>query len=143
MLAGKRQQLGAVLRHHFLVGSNDELAAHQCLAQVAVRRLLATDHLDDQLDRRIVEQRRRISRHDARVQRTSALLRDVTHQRAPDLQREANLPRVDVGFFVQDARDAGADDAQPHQPNANRLALTGHCRRAPLAGSGPAGFGQV
>ena len=54
------QQLGAVLRHHFLVRRHDELARRERVAQVAVRRLLAAHDFDDQLDVGIVDQVARV-----------------------------------------------------------------------------------
>jgi len=63
----------------------------------------------------------------------------VTAEHAAQLERATDLPRVDCGLLVQDAGDACADDAEPHEADAYRAAITGHCqaaaRRTDLAAS--------
>ena len=111
MLACRREQLGAVLRHHFFVRSDDKLAGLERITKVAVRGLFAAHHFNDQLDFGIVENILRAVGEQRWIDREIALLRWIAHQHVADREWTADLPFVDVGLLLQDAGDAAADDA--------------------------------
>src|SRR5581483_5322278 len=67
-------------------------------------------------------------RQQRRIDGDIAGLARVAHEHAPDLQRIADLPRVDRGLLLQDARHARPDDAEAEEADADRPALTAHCR---------------
>ena len=81
------EQLGADVREQLLVGGDDRLARASAVEDERAGRLDAADHLDDDVDGRIGDDRGRVGGEHALRQRDRTVLRDVAHRDPLDPQR--------------------------------------------------------
>ena len=73
-----------------------------------MRRLLTADDLDDDVDLGVVQDGSGVSGQEGAVQGDGALLAEIAHQYARQLQGAAQLPSVSFRFLGQDLGDAAA-----------------------------------
>ena len=99
------------------VRRDDVLALLQGAADVIEGGLLAADGLDDDVNARILDKRRRIRCEQGGVER--ALARGVSYERTGELHRPAELPGVDIAFLGEDAGHTAADVAGAENGDAN------------------------
>ena len=114
------EQLLADVGEQLLVRGHDRLARLQRGEDQRTRGLDATDHLDDHVDVGIGDHTLGVVGEHARRERDLALLREVLHRDAHDLDPHARSARDQVGVGVEQADERGADvaapeDADPHQ----------------------------
>jgi len=126
--AGQLEEVGAVDGHHHLVRGNDMLAGADRPLQVAARRLLAAHHLDDDLDRGVVEDvvgppRQELGRDPARSL-------EVADQDPAEDQIDPGPRRYQLPFCQQPLGNLDADGPQPEQPyiqlHSRILSCRGH-----------------
>src|SRR2546422_2200605 len=95
------------------------LAALERARDVAARRLLAAEQLDDHFDLRIAEDRLRVGRQQGAVDALGPLLGGVAHQRALDDYLGAERLRDPVALARQDREHAAADRADPEDADVD------------------------
>jgi hypothetical protein len=138
---GSRREDGrTVFGHDLLVGRDDVFAPLDGSQDQRAGRLFPADHFDDDVHRRVVQDRPRIG-HQRHVKVHAARLVRVAHQDLADLHRAADAALQRVALGHEHACHAGADGAQTQQPDAERSshAQVGALARWPAAGGVLAG----
>ena len=117
---GRRlEQLGAAAGDELLVRRHDRPAGAEELEHVASGRVDAAHHLGDDLDRRIVEDRREVVGEHVRLGRERPLLAGVAHERAGDAEPMPGRALDLVGRLLEQPVDGGADGAVSEQRYGN------------------------
>src|SRR5439155_25438859 len=116
---------GTVPRHHDLVGGDDVLAGLDRALHVRAHRLVPARHLDDDLDRRVVEDIRGVGRQDIGRNLDRATLADITDEHLaqadlyPRATRKLRTPREhpigDLGADGAKADEADVKGAGGHR----------------------------
>jgi len=121
---GQLDQLAAVLGDDVLVGRHHVLAPLQRPRDVAPGRLDpaagAADELDDDVDRRIVQDLPGVGGDPFQSHGDAAGLRRIPHQDPADLDGAAGAVGKLLRVLCHDFDDAGTDGAEAHQPDADR-----------------------
>ena len=114
-----REEVGALARDELLVRGHDRLAGAEQLADVAARRLEPAHHLRDDVDRRVVADRREVGRQHAVGGRERPLLVRVANERANDAQPVAGRALDLVAALGEHAADRRADGAVAEECDAD------------------------
>ena len=115
LLGGQAQQLRAVVGHHDLVGRHHVLAGPDRPLEIRMHRLVAARHLDEDLDRRIVEEHVGLVREQIAVDLHGARLSQVANEHSPQAQLDASAAGQ-LGMPGEHALGhPRADRAQPDQ----------------------------
>src|SRR5206468_9811161 len=113
-------ELGAVVGKERLVGGDHVLAGGERLQDEGPGRLEAADQLDDDVDRRIVEDPRGVRRHRKLGQvETLATAGDVDVGDRAEPQPAAGALFQGGALRVEDLDDAGADRAETEQSDSD------------------------
>ena len=120
MLFGRREQFPSMPGDHVFVGRHHMLAVLQRRQHQAMRRFLASQEFDHDLNFRIVQNLRRVGRQ-LRVAVNSPRLFQIPHQNLFDLQIGAGLAGHHRGIGLENLHYSAADRAEPEQPDLNCL----------------------
>jgi hypothetical protein len=102
---------------------------------VRARRILAAHHLDDEIDRGIVEDVGGVGREEAPVALGDAILVEIADEDPADLERSRGALAEVARVVGEQAEDAAADGAAAEEANLNgastakTAAFDGGCRR--------------
>ena len=120
---GQLQQLDPVRGHHFLVGRHDVLAGLERAADIAIGGLDAAHQFHDDVDGLVVKHVVHVDRQLRCVQWNVASALWIADQRAPHLERTANLALQVAGPLGDRANHGRTDGAQSQEPESD---LCGH-----------------
>ena len=114
-----REEVGALARDELLVRGHDRLAGAEQLADVAARRLEPAHHLGDDVDRRVVADRREVGRQHAVGGRERRAPSPGPDERANDAQPVAGRALDLVAALGQHPVDRRADGAVAEECDAD------------------------
>ena len=113
------EEIRALARHELLVRRDDRLARAQKLSNVAAGRVDPAHHLGDDVDARVVTERREIVGEHPLVRREAALLRRIANECAHDRQPVSGRALDLVGALGEHPRDGRADRAVAEEAYAD------------------------
>lgn len=116
---GGREQFGALLGDELLVRCDDVLAGGDGGADEGSGWLFAADNLDDDVNRRVVEDVGDVRGDDARGQLDRAGLRGIAYGGAADDEGRANLAGEVVATLEEGAGYSAADDAEADEADTD------------------------
>ena len=114
---GGCEQFRTVIRDQLLVRRDDRLASSKGVEDQASRRFDSTDHLDDDVDRRIVDDRLSVTGEDRWVDVEVAVAGNAAHADRHDLQVETRAFYDLLSSVVEETNNRTADDAAAKQPD--------------------------
>jgi hypothetical protein len=118
---GPVDERGPVHRQQHLVGCHDAPVGVEGALHVGSRRIDPAHHLDEHVDGCVPQNRFRVRRESRMVKLRDALLANIAHQDARDLQWRADALREIPSVGSNQANDTSADGAAPEQSETDRL----------------------
>ena len=139
---GRAEDLGTDVREQLLVRGDNRLAVLECREDQLARRLDAADDLDDEVDRRILDDFRGVAGEQALGDRHGALTRQVAHGDTCDLEAQARASLDGSRALFDEPDERAADVATTEDADADGLAHACSRYRAGAA-IGPGAFGLL